>query len=137
MPTPDTMKMNNLFLGFVILTVLSSCSKPLANFAWEGSSQAPAAITFTDQSENSESVEWQFPDGTTSTDSVTMHEFLFSGDYTVELSAKKGKKTKTIEKTITINPPKNCLVLIQTTQGDMLVELYDETPLHRDKIFFE
>ena len=37
-----------------------------------------------------------------------------------------------MEKRIQISPPDKCLVEIETRFGNMLVELYDETPQHRD-----
>ncbi|HKK79801.1 MAG TPA: peptidylprolyl isomerase, partial [Phaeodactylibacter sp.] len=40
--------------------------------------------------------------------------------------------TKTVEKSIEVNPPDACLVEIQTEYGNMLVQLYDATPQHQD-----
>ena len=34
-----------------------------------------------------------------------------------------------------VKAPKNCLVEIKTSMGNMLIELYDETPKHRDNFF--
>lgn len=96
----------------------------------QDSSQVPAEITFINQSDADE-IEWMI-DNKTTTDSITTHRFTKSGKHTVSLVAKKGKKSKTISKEIILNPPKDCLVELSTPYGRMLIQLYDETPKHRD-----
>ncbi len=93
---------------------------------------APAAVTFTNDSENAESYAWDFGDGAHSTDANPTHRYMHSGNYTVVLHAKKGKKITTTKQMIQVTAPERCLVEIETTLGTMLAELYPATPLHRD-----
>ncbi len=120
---------------FLLLTIigLASCARPIANFTIQGADRtAPAEIQFENDSKNAETYEWDFGDGKTSTDSTPSHRFGSSGNYLVVLKAKKGKKTRKVEKRVKIDAPENCLIEIETEFGIMIAELSDETPLHRD-----
>lgn len=112
--------------------LISSCSRPIAKFTYNGDLEAPATIQFENQSENSESYEWDFGDGTLSTDSLPAHRYSSSGNYLVQLKAKKGKKERVSEQRIVINAPEICLVELETEFGNMIIHLYDATPQHRD-----
>ena len=121
-----------LFSG-VLLFLMSSCGKPIAQFSYSGDKNpAPTQIQFQNQSKKAESYEWNFGDGKGSLDESPSHEYKSSGTFTVELMAKKGNKTVTTQKQITIEAPENCLVEVETTYGNMIIELYDATPQHRD-----
>lgn len=123
----------NYFLLAVIIIGLSACARPIADFTIQGEDKtAPAAIQFENKSQNAETYEWDFGDGNTSMETTPSHRFGDSGNYLVVLRAKKGKKTRKVEKRVKINAPKKCLVEITTDFGIMIAELYDETPLHRD-----
>ncbi len=120
---------------FVFAVVLaSSCNRPIAKFVVENSdnANAPAKIKFKNESKKAEEFYWDFGDGDTSSVDNPEHKYLMSGNYTVELVAKKGKKISKTKKKVHIQAPVVCLVLIETPYGDMEVELYDETPKHRD-----
>jgi cyclophilin family peptidyl-prolyl cis-trans isomerase len=114
-----------LVLGF-------SCSRPLADFTYSGQLTAPAKVEFINRSQKAESFIWDFGDGIRSEDSLPRHVFMRSGVYTVSLTARMGNKSRTMQQQIPIEPPKRCLVEIETEFGNMLVWLYDSTPLHRD-----
>ena len=121
--------------GLLALAVLSaSCGRPIADFAfdYEDDKQAPTKIRFVNNSEKAEAYRWQFGDGNTSYDSIPAHVYKQLGVYEAELTAIKGKKSRSVSKKIEITPPEKCLVEIETPFGNMLVELYDETPQHRD-----
>lgn len=121
----------SLFISTLLF--FSSCAKTIANFGFtEPEKPAPAVVTFDNQSKNAESYEWSFGDGTTSNEAEPQHEFKSSGKYVVSLKAMKGGKVVTINKQLTIQQPKVCLVEIETTLGTMKVVLYDATPQHRD-----
>jgi peptidyl-prolyl cis-trans isomerase B (cyclophilin B) len=60
------------------------------------------------------------------------HKYTSSGNYTVELIAKKGNKTNTAKKQVVVDAPEKCLVLLETSLGNMTILLYNETPGHRD-----
>lgn len=121
--------------AFIISVTLSlaSCSRPIASFTDNANDVvAPDKITFTNTSQKATTYKWDFGDGTMSNDTSPSHAYLRSGTYSVSLIAKAGRKTNTQTKTIQIMPPKKCLVLLETKFGNMLIELYDATPLHRD-----
>ncbi len=122
------------FLLFVsTLLFFSSCAKTIANFGFtEPEKPAPAVVSFENQSKNAASYEWNFGDGTTSNEATPQHTFKSSGKYVVSLKAMKGGKVSMINKQVTIQQPKVCLVEIETTLGTMKAVLYDATPQHRD-----
>lgn len=121
-----------LFLFFISGVLLASCSRPIAKFAFDGELKAPATIKFENLSENAEAYEWDFGDGTISQDSVPSHEYKSSGNYLVTLKAKKGKKVRVIQQRLVVDAPLECLVEVETDYGNMIIQLYDATPEHRD-----
>ncbi len=125
---------HQIFALLVLVALSASCGRPIADFAfdYESDKRAPSKIRFENNSEKAETYAWSFGDGKTSTDSLPVHTYKSSGMYQVELTAIKGKKTRTVSKNIVIDPPEKCLVEIETPFGNMLVELFDETPQHRD-----
>jgi len=129
----DKIKLFRFLLFISTLLFFSSCAKTIAGFGFtEPEKPAPAVVSFDNQSKNAESYEWNFGDGTTSNEVEPQHEFTSSGNYVVSLKAMKGGKVSTINKQLTIEQPKVCLVEIETTLGTMKAILYDATPQHRD-----
>ncbi len=127
--------MNNRYYTFLILGVflLASCAKPISNFTYDMKGDAaPLKVAFENESSNADEYEWDFGDGSNATDESPEHTYKSSGNYTVTLKAKKGSKFKDKSFDIFIPAPENCQVLIETDYGNMLIELSDETPLHRD-----
>ncbi len=119
------------FIGLV--AIISSCGKPMASFTYEKTGeQAPVEVEFNNQSKRAESYSWDFGDGNTSDEASPLHQYTTSGQYTIVLTAKKGKKSTISQKEITIDAPEKCLVEIETSFGKMTVLLYDSTPQHRD-----
>ena len=90
-------------------------------------------ISFTNSSEKAVTYAWDFGDGNTSTAAEPRHRFFTSGVYNVTLTAtnEKGKSKKTIQ-AITVTPPKECLIRIETSMGNMIARLSDATPQHQD-----
>ena len=124
--------MKNIFYLSLVL-LLSSCAKPLAKFAIEeGAKVAPVDVQFKNSSTNAESYKWDFGDGSISMEKEPTHRYLLSGNYEVTLNAIKGGKTITSTQMIKINAPKECLVNMATSMGDMVFKLSDHTPKHRD-----
>lgn len=110
-----------------------SCGKPIADFVYSGAdAAAPVDVTFENKSEKAESYEWDFGDGSFSSDENPSHKYEASGNYLVTLKALKGNKSRTTEKRVFIEPPTRCLVEIETNFGTMTAWLYDDTPKHRD-----
>ena len=130
------MKTRTLFHSFfliVVVGILAGCSKPMANFIIpEKQYKAPATIEFQNESEKATGYLWHFGDGDTSSMISPSHRFKLSGQYLVTLEAIDGNKRTKTEKVIVVEPPESCLVEIETKFGPMLIELFDETPLHRD-----
>jgi peptidyl-prolyl cis-trans isomerase B (cyclophilin B) len=93
---------------------------------------APSKIAFINQSEKANAFEWDFGDGQTSTDSNPKHRYTQSGTYVVKLTAMQGKKLRTSEQFVNVEPPIGQMVEIQTRFGNMLVKLYEETPQHAE-----
>lgn len=121
-----------LILAAAVVT-LGGCFGPKAAFTYATDrSEVPARVTFENTSTKAESYSWEFGDGQTSEEVTPSHEYLISGDYTVILTAAKGKKTDKAQMDLSLNAPKSCLIRLETTYGNMLIELYDDTPLHRE-----
>ncbi|MFK7933011.1 MAG: peptidylprolyl isomerase [Saprospiraceae bacterium] len=124
---------NYILLAFITVVLFAACGRPIAKFSYaEKDLIAPAKIEFKNESENAESVFWEFGDGDTTSMDSPGHRYFMSGNYEVTLNAKKGKKVKSTTKRIQIQAPITCLVQLQTEYGNMLLELSNATPQHRD-----
>lgn len=127
------MKLNFLYITSACILLLSSCSKPIANFIVKDAEKVvPAKVTFQNNSQKAERYEWDFGDGKKSTDSLPIHEYKRSGNYTIILKAYKGKKVSIIKQQLVVNAPLECTVEIETEFGNMLAVLHSSTPQHRD-----
>jgi len=126
--------MNSKFYILAFLPyVFTGCAGPQALFSAEKQDgHAPATVTFSNSSTKAETYLWDFGDGKTSNDVSPSHRYVLSGKYNVTLKAIKGNKQHMTAQEIILDPPKQCLVEIQTSMGTLTVRLYDETPLHRD-----
>ena len=123
-------KIVSVILGFV---VLASCARPIADFGLnQRGMTAPVMVEFDSKSKKAKSYHWDFGDGTTSENNNPIHKFYLSGSYDILLTAKNKGRKQIIKKTIHVKAPEKCLVEIETSLGSMIIELYDETPLHRD-----
>ena len=115
------------------LTLASCVPKPVSVFTLPVKKLvAPATITFSNNSENAESYEWDFGDGSSSDEITPTHRYLQSGNYEVTLKARKGNRIVQSKQIIQVMAPESCLVEIQTEFGNMLIELSNATPKHRD-----
>lgn len=121
------------FLPLLAILFLVACSAPKAIFTIDKKeTSAPATVTFANKSTNAIQYHWDFGDGNVSDDANPTHKYLLSGKYKVILKAKKDSKVHSTSSEIVVDPPHHCLVEIQTTEGNITVQLYDDTPLHRD-----
>ena len=122
-----------LYLFIVGLFLLSGCAGPAALFTvTEAGKTAPAQVKVTNQSQKAERYEWDFGDGTQSTDSVPVHIYHASGNYAIKLKAIKGGKSNETVKNVVIHAPTECTIEIETKFGTMIAILYNSTPKHRD-----
>jgi PKD repeat protein len=79
--------------SITILRPITPTTSPVAGFSFSPNSNitAPAKITFTNTSLNAISYKWDFGDGTTSTVTNPVKDFLQAGDYNVKLTATDAK----------------------------------------------
>ncbi|MCB0706929.1 MAG: peptidylprolyl isomerase [Saprospiraceae bacterium] len=123
-------------MGILLLAVLAaSCGAPIARFSLSEDITyplAPALIPFVNESEHADSYFWDFGDGQSSTEAMPMHRYANSGRYEVRLEVRKGERVDVFNDVVLVGPPVKCLVEIETDYGNMVVQLYDSTPEHRD-----
>lgn len=120
---------SSMLLAFVLC---ASCSRPIANFRYSGETKVLETINFENTSEKAETYEWEFGDGKTSEEVSPKHVYKSSGNYVVRLKATKEGKTKVKEERIIVDAPEECLIELETTFGNMLIQLYDITPNHQE-----
>lgn len=127
------MNIKQLIYLFLAVMLVSSCSSPKAIFNFDqDDKQAPADVFFLNESVKAESYTWDFGDGNTSTEMDPQHRYVLSGKYTVTLKAIKGGKVDIMTKDIIFDAPEECLLEMETSMGTMTIQLYDDTPKHRD-----
>ena len=126
-----------IFIALGVTFLLTSCSKPIADFRLPVEKQhAPGDVKFTNTSKKATTYEWDFGDGNTSDEEHPTHTYLQSGNYEVTLKVMDDKNKADSEmKRISITPPEPCLVVIHTEFGDMTVKLSNLTPKHRDNFY--
>lgn len=125
--------MRYLITAFSAVFLLASCSRPSADFSMATTKdRVPARVTFSTLGEPADTYLWDFGDGNVSTEANPSHTYLLSGKQVVKLTVTKGKKRKTTKKELVFKAPKECYVQVRTTMGDMICELFDDTPQHRD-----
>lgn len=124
--------MKHLLFACLAGVLLSSCAKSIANFAIvQDELKVPATANFKAEIEDADQIIWTI-DGDVYTESEVEHRFIRSGKHDVKLTVNKGNKSKSMTKEIIFNAPDKCLVEITTPHGNMLVELFEDTPKHRD-----
>ena len=86
----------------VTVTIISAA--PVAAFTVQNDNcTATCEITFTNQSQNALSYQWDFGDGGTSTEAAPKHKYTKAGSFTVKLTATGDQgKTAAVTKTVTI-----------------------------------
>ena len=116
--------MKKLFLIFIFPVFIISCSKtPEADFYIEiNKAKVGSEVFFINSSDNADSYEWDFGDGTYSTAKNPVHIYKTTGTYNVTLSAfsNKGKESKAMMLLTVVEPT---LLVIE------VVEYYDLYPV--------
>src|SRR5699024_1747487 len=125
---------NKIYFIFILDIAFTSCNRPVSRFTVkeEESQAAPAKFNFVNESKNTDFYIWNFGDGDSSFHKNPTHTFFKPGIYEVTLESIREKKSRLHTKKIIVTAPKSTLIEIKTSYGDMIVELYDDTPLHRD-----
>lgn len=122
-----------LISTLVLLVLISSCGRPVSRFEIvQDDPVAPSSVRFENTSKRADSFNWDFGDGEGSDKTQSMHTYYHSGNYEVILTAKKKNRTNSSTKYIHVEAPKSCQVIIETQFGNMVFELSDLTPKHRD-----
>lgn len=107
-------KIIRLSVAMLILTsvaFLSSCKKDdkkelMASFSYVADANNFLKITFTNESQNFESVTWDFGDGSAvSTEANPVYTYSAAGTYKVTITAKSGSDTETYSEDITLTDP--------------------------------
>jgi probable HAF family extracellular repeat protein len=90
-----------------VLWTITAPTSPVANFsASPASGYAPLTVKFTDQSTGSPtSWNWDFGDGTTSTDQNTTHTYSTAGNYTVTFTASNAAGNSTATGIVSVISP--------------------------------
>jgi len=121
------------FLFAFAVIAMAACSGPRAAFLVPSEpARAGEWVTLTNETKDAETYLWKFGDGTTSTEANPKHRYWSSGRYEVTLLTTAAGKSSSKKMDIQILPPEECLVLLETDMGDMIIKLYDDTPAHRD-----
>lgn len=120
-------------LALSLWIIISSCGKPMARFSVvDETTKAPATVQFENQSKKAKTYAWDFGNGNSSTEEHPSCIYNLSGKYKVTLTASNDQKSHSSTKTIYVEAPKSCQVLLETIFGNMVIELSDLTPQHRD-----
>lgn len=90
----------------------------------------PAKVYFENNSENISSYSWEVDGQVVTSDKHLEHTFYDSGKHKVVLIAKEGNKVQRKESTVYVEAPSNCMALLKTSMGILVVELSEETPGH-------
>lgn len=123
--------MKNYILSLGLAYLLVACASPKPNFTVSGDLKAPASITFNNESTKAESYEWSFGELGTSEEVSPDFQFAKAGNYLVTLKAKKGKKEAIYYDRVEVEGPEDCMVLVETSFGNMLIKLHNATPEHQ------
>lgn len=106
---------------------------PVADFEYSPPGQpAPVGISFTNKSQNAERYEWDFGDGQSSAEENPSHTYQIFGRVLVQLKAFQGEDISIDSAYIDIPEPPRRKALIETSFGNMTIELSNRTPQHRD-----
>lgn len=129
------MKKTVYFLLFAFAIVFTSCSSNshTSDFDFElTTGEAPVEISFKNASNGATSYNWNFGDGTTSTEENPTKMFYYPGTYNVILTTTKNGEQVQQTKSFTLRDAPKRIVEIETEFGVMKAELFNFTPNHRD-----
>lgn len=96
----------------------------------QGPPKVPAKLYFENKSKNASEFVWLIDGDEVSSDENLQYEFLSSGRYVIELKSREGTKQAIQTTEVFIQSPDNCLVLLETTAGNLIVELLEEPSGH-------
>src|SRR5690606_16391940 len=94
---------------------------------------APVSLEFANASTGADQFIWDCGNGISLEGEKPKCRYLQSGRYSVQLKAIRDKDTSMVSKDIVVYAPGDCLVVMQTNFGNVVIRLLEETPLHRDQ----
>jgi len=127
--------MYKLGLVALVLLLLISCGgglEPEFVVGYANGEENPTQLKFSNNTVGADSYQWYFGDDGTSIEQSPTHNFQVFGDVMVILEAKKGTTTSRDTQYVNIPEPPRKKVRIETPMGNMVAELYNTTPAHRD-----
>ena len=123
--------MRLFFFFFICVLVFSQCSKPIASFLLDKQEYLLTdTMRISNNSSSSLSYEWKINDEVISQSKDLSYPVLESGRYKIHLTAKSDSKTSIYQEEVIVQSPKECIVHLVTTHGDLILELDENTPVH-------
>lgn len=122
------------------VTISQTDVTPNASFTYK--TEHPLKVVITNTSSNATSYEWDFGDGTTSTEKHPTHKYKTIGVYRVKLIAKGSKKSDTHETNVEIKAPTTCTIIgftitkIPTNNKYYQVQLTDDYWIDKTTCFW-
>jgi len=95
------------------------------------SKEAPTTLTTNNTEKKHTDVKWRVDGKEIAGDSASF-EIASSGEHTLEKIYTKKKKTDTIMQKINVEEPEKCLIKVETSLGNMVLELFEDTPEHKN-----
>mgnify|MGYP000094005090 CR=1 FL=1 len=120
------------YIFFFSILLLIQCSSLQSGFVVDENIElvAPVELEFTSQAPSVDSFYWTVNGQEIARSSTAHYTFKESGKYRVRLAVSKGNKTSVSSRDILIKAPQKCRVIMETSMGDMVFELHEETPDH-------
>ncbi|SNR57923.1 PKD domain-containing protein [Lutibacter agarilyticus] len=138
--------MNNKFLLLITLVLTSTISisntknnfelkpskDPMAEFTFAITGRAPVSVQFVNQSKNAEIFNWDFGDGTTSTEENPVHTYNEGGPYIVTLRVSLGDKHDKIQSIVKVEEKPSKVIINKISLKKMPLLQPDGKPWDRD-----
>lgn len=126
--------MRHILYIIVLSCFIMSCSRPDATFVAQYTNGASESdeMKFINRSQNCTAYTWYFADGTMSNEENPTHKFNVFGNVMIVLEGRNGQRIDRDTQFYTITEPERKKVKIETPYGEMIAELYNSTPQHRD-----
>ena len=130
-----------IVLALLLVTVVtlsgSGCAEEEASVAdfsaTPTSGTAPLTVSFTDKSTGDiDTWQWDFGDGTTSTEQNPTHSYATAGDYAVKLTVTgpEGSDTKTVSSYIAVSPPGEVTGTLRLNLSDAPIDTANVTGVY-------
>lgn len=103
--------------------IMTSCKKdgpaPTANFTAQGTAYLSEPVNFVSQSQDAESLEWDFGDNSTASGENVNHIYTSSGNYIIKLTAKNSTGSDIYSQSILVKEGKSEYNAVNNTSIDL------------------